>query len=342
MTLRNKITVGSILILLVSFAAVAVVISYYMNKVYLRQVQIRIRHDLFSAHQIYEDYVERVDDILQAVAIRRRMTGTLEKEIEGDLGNVFRSIYANSGLDILTLVDVNGKVIFRAHNPEKRGDVIAGNPLLKKVLESWEPVRGTVVVPAEMLAMDGDEILKRVAIDILPTPMARESHREKEDRGMFIAAAVPVYSLHDDAKLGILMGGYLLNRNHEIVDNIKEEVFGAPDYGGPEVGTATIFFDDLRISTNVLFENQERAIGSRLSEEVYDHVIKSGNVWSDLRTHPRHRQPDHRIPVRRSPRVPLQATPENTCTGDPSDTQLYRLIGFPADVLLYEKDDETH
>ena len=281
MTLRNRLTFGSLIIVLLSYLIVAVVVSLYVNKVFINQVQIRIRHDLFSAHQIYEDYVERIEQILHAVSIRRQMDASLEEELQGDLGKVFQNILVNSGVDILTLVDLDGRVLYRAHNPGMKGDDVSGIPIVKKVLETWEPVRGTVVFPADLMARDGEKISERASINILPTPKAEPSSRILEDRGMFIAAAVPFLSLQYDEKLGILLGGYLLNRNQEIVDLITEEVFGDPVYEHTDAGTATIFFDDLRISTNVMLENQKRAIGSRLSSEVYEHVIRKGNIWSD-------------------------------------------------------------
>ena len=281
MTLRNKITIGSIGIILSSYIILAVVISIYVNKVFINQVQLRIRHDLFSAHKIYDDYIENVDQILQAVSVRRTMGSPLEKEIEGDLGKVLQNIYINSGLDILTLIDLNGKVLYRAHNPGSRGDVISDIPIVQKVLLHCEPARGTVVLSPEMLVREGEEISGRASIPLLPTPKARPSSRKTEDRGLFIAAAVPFVSLPDEEKLGILFGGYLLNRNEEIVDKIKEEVFEDPVYDNADAGTATIFFDDSRISTNVLLNNNERAVGSQLSEEVYNHVIQNGKVWSD-------------------------------------------------------------
>jgi two-component system NtrC family sensor kinase len=252
-----------------------------VNKVSINQVQIRIRLDLFSAHQIYDDYIERTEQILQAVSVRRSLGSTLEEAIKGDLGEVFQSIYSSSGMDILILVDSTGKVIYRAHNPGCKGDDVSDIPILQMVMQTWEPVKGTMVLPAEMLAREGGEISARAKIQIVPTPKARPAVKEIEDRGMFIAAAIPFFSLRNNQKLGILMGGYLLNRDEEIVDKIKEEVFGDPTYAQTDVGTATIFFDDLRISTNVMLSDNERAIGSRLSSEVYDHVIKNGHIWSD-------------------------------------------------------------
>jgi two-component system NtrC family sensor kinase len=281
MALRNKITFGSILIILLSYLVVAVVVNIYMNEVYLNQVQRRIHSDLISAHKIYDEYVEQVERILFAVSIRRSMDAPLEKEVEGDLGNVFHSIYLSSGLDFFTLVDTNGRVIYRAHNPGSRGDDVSEIALIDSMLSTWKPVSGTVVLSAEMLAREGTEISDRASIKRRPTPKARPSEKQIEDRGMFIAAAVPFISLQDGEKLGLLLGGYLLNRNTEIVDRIKQEVFADLTGEYTDAGTATIFFDDLRISTNVLLGDGERAIGSQLSEEVYDHVIEKGKVWSD-------------------------------------------------------------
>jgi len=269
-----------IIIILLSYIILAIVVSIYVNKVFINQVQIRIRHDLFSAHQIYDDYIERVDQILQAISIRRTMEAPLEAQIEGELGKVFQNIYTNSGIDILTLVDLDGTVLYRAHNPGKRGDNISDVSIVQKVIQQWEPVRGTIILSRDKLEREGEEISSWARIQIIPTPKARSLSKKVEERGMFIAAAVPFVSLNNE-KLGILLGGYLLNRNNEIVDKIKEEVFEDPVYEHTDVGTATIFFDDLRISTNVMLNNTERAIGSRLSEEVYDHVIQNGNIWSD-------------------------------------------------------------
>jgi len=281
MTLRNKITLGLITIILLSYIVVGVVVSIYMNRVFIEQVQIRLRHDLFSAHQIYNNYIKHIEEILHAVSIRRQVDATLEEEIEGDLGRVFQGIYKKSEMDILTLVDINGKVLYRAHNPGSRGDDINDIPMVQKVLLDWEPVRGTMVLSAEMLAAEGKEISDQASVQFLPTPKARPTIRTSEDRGMFIAAAIPFASLKNDEKLGVLFGGYIVNRNDEIVDRIKNDVFNDPSYEHTDVGAATIFFDDLRVATNVLLSSNERAIGSRLSEEVHEHVIQNGKIWSD-------------------------------------------------------------
>ncbi|GAI39012.1 unnamed protein product, partial [marine sediment metagenome] len=69
------------------------------------------------------------------------------------------------------------------------------------------------------------------------------------------------------------------NRDYEIVDDVKAIVYQGVKYKGKEIGTATIFQGDLRISTNVKREDGSRAIGTRVSEKVYDQVLVKGLPW---------------------------------------------------------------
>ena len=93
-------------------------------------------------------------------------------------------------------------------------------------------------------------------------------------------AAVPVY-LENVNLLGVLYGGTLLNRNYWIVDQVKELVYKGERYGGAEMGTSTVFMEDLRISTNVMTNGGDRAIGTRVSDEVNQAVLQQGKTWID-------------------------------------------------------------
>jgi two-component system NtrC family sensor kinase len=93
-----------------------------------------------------------------------------------------------------------------------------------------------------------------------------------------LKSAYPVIDFNGDL-LGVITGGVLLNRNYEIVDQIKNIVFKDATYKGKEIGTATIFMGDLRISTNVLDKEGNRAIGTRVMKEVYGQVFEKGIPW---------------------------------------------------------------
>jgi two-component system NtrC family sensor kinase len=281
MSIRYKITAGLLVIILTSYLALALITSAYVNKIFVKEVQTRVRLDLNSAHDIYYSYVEHMEQILDAVSIRRPIEHPLEEELKGDLGKVFSNIYQRSELDFLTLVDSDGNVIYRAHNPEQKGDNLSEIPLIRKAMQEWAPVSGTAILEDTILEKEGKDLQERARIEVHSTPKSMPGIKTVENRGMVIATAVPIQSFKENIKLGIIFGGYLINNNNEIVDQIKTRVFQDQKYKGKDIGTATIFFDDVRIATNVRQNDGTRAIGSRLSAEVYDYVILKGKIWAD-------------------------------------------------------------
>jgi two-component system NtrC family sensor kinase len=79
--------------------------------------------------------------------------------------------------------------------------------------------------------------------------------------------------------LGVLVGGVLLSRDRSIVDRIRETIYHDEKYKGREIGVATIFQGGVRIATNVMAAENQRAIGTTLSKEVYNRVIVEGKDW---------------------------------------------------------------
>lgn len=63
------------------------------------------------------------------------------------------------------------------------------------------------------------------------------------------------------------------------MDKVKEIAYRGVKYKGEDIGTSTIFQGDLRITTNVKGEDRSRAIGTRLSEDVYEQVLQKGLSW---------------------------------------------------------------
>ncbi len=92
-------------------------------------------------------------------------------------------------------------------------------------------------------------------------------------------AAVPVMA--GGRVTAVIFGGMVLNQDKTIVDKIGDTVFRNEIYRGRNVGTATIFFNDLRISTSVLMKDGSRAVGTRASKEVSRQVLEKGDNWTD-------------------------------------------------------------
>jgi two-component system NtrC family sensor kinase len=138
---------------------------------------------------------------------------------------------------------------------------------------------GTVILSHQFLFDENPELANRARIKLLPTKRAIPRTETEEVSGMAIAAAVPVFEAGHF--LGVLYGGVLLNQNQEIVDRVRDTVFQHEMYKGKMIGTATIFFKDVRISTNVFSLDGSRAIGTVASEEVTKHVLTEGGRWTD-------------------------------------------------------------
>jgi two-component system NtrC family sensor kinase len=96
--------------------------------------------------------------------------------------------------------------------------------------------------------------------------------------GLVLMSAAPVRG-PDGSIVGALYGGILLNRDFRMVDRVWELVFKGERFDGKDVGAVTLFQDDVRIATTVKTAGGERAIGTRVSEEVYQTVLAGGSVW---------------------------------------------------------------
>ncbi|MDW2057779.1 cache domain-containing protein, partial [Vibrio sp. 506] len=79
-------------------------------------------------------------------------------------------------------------------------------------------------------------------------------------------------------------GGLLLNNSTVLVDQIRDLIYLSDNDRLRPVGTLTVFLDDLRVSTNVPLDSDHRlgrAIGTRVSAEVYNQVLSQGQQWVD-------------------------------------------------------------
>src|SRR5690606_1754014 len=82
-------------------------------------------------------------------------------------------------------------------------------------------------------------------------------------------------------RAGVLVGGILLNQNLVFIDTINDLVYREASLPEGSQGTATLFLDDVRISTNVRLFEGRRALGTRVSAAVRSAVLGEGRTWLD-------------------------------------------------------------
>jgi two-component system NtrC family sensor kinase len=124
----------------------------------------------------------------------------------------------------------------------------------------------------------GPELAARARVPLIPTQAAVPTTRTVEDRGMVVHSATPVAT---PGREGVLVGGILLNRNLGFIDTINALVYRDSGAPGARQGTATLFLEDVRVSTNVRLFEGSRALGTRVSAAVRGAVLGEGRTWLD-------------------------------------------------------------
>jgi two-component system, NtrC family, sensor kinase len=276
--LATKLILSFLLVIVfVSLVFIVVGVQLIGNRI-VSEAQEKVRYDLNSAQVMYSTKLSNVNDVVRFAADRAILMNYL---LSGDVQLATSELVIvkqREKLDVLTVTDKSGKVLLRTSNLTLVGDDESQNPLVSRVLKTKEPVAATMIVPPDELQKESPALANQAYFQFIDTPMARPTKETEETSGMMLEAAAPIFDLQNNF-LGIVYGGILLNRNYELVDQIKQTVYQDLKYDGKDIGTATIFQDDLRISTNVRNDNNSRAVGTRVSEEVYNQVVLKGEPY---------------------------------------------------------------
>ncbi|MEM9844807.1 MAG: cache domain-containing protein, partial [Pseudomonadota bacterium] len=139
-----------------------------------------------------------------------------------------------------------------------------------------KPMAGLVLLEADAIERLSPGLAEHAAIALVPTEAARPISRDVESRGMFILAA---HRTADSDQ--VVFGGRLLNRNLDVIDTMNALIYRDETGEVSQIGTTTLFLDDVRISTNVRLFEGARALGTRVSEVVWRQVMETGQTWLD-------------------------------------------------------------
>jgi len=268
-------------LVLVLVGALAILVSLHTSQIVLNETKSRVAIDLRVAHKFLDKEIEKSVITLELVAEKQRLIDPLEKSqpIPADVRAWLEKKRVDSGFDFLTLCNEKGKVILRTRFPYNKGDFSFSNGIVSGALQR-KSASGIVIIPSQALKMEGEDLLQQAYIQFMPTPQAKPRSEKAETSGMALMAAVPVWT-RDERIIGVLYGGTLLNRNYQLVDYVRDMVFEEKEYKGKPFGTVTIFQWDVRITTNVKEKNGSRAIGTRVSREVYEKVLENRKTWLD-------------------------------------------------------------
>jgi signal transduction histidine kinase len=157
--------------------------------------------------------------------------------------------------------------------------LISDLSILQSVFSQRRPLVGTELFSHDLLQRLG--LAKQAEVGLRPQPTQNLTLAKQPapagtyeiDQGKIGLMVTAVYPMrHRQRLVGAVMVGTLLNRNYQIVDSVRYRL---------NVPVATIFAQDLRISTNVPFsDKQTRAIGTRVAQEVAEKVLRQQQDFS--------------------------------------------------------------
>jgi two-component system NtrC family sensor kinase len=276
--IATKLVLSFLLIILLTSGVFSIVGVQIIGNRLVAEAQAKVQTDLNSAREIFQNKLASVNDAIRFTADRLLLMNALLSGDTKQAAEALSRTREREKLDVLTITDQNGRVLLRNGDVTQVGDDQSQDELVRAVIQRKVPVAAPCVVSCEDLRREAPKLADQAHLKFIDTPKARARRGTEETAGMMLKAAAPILDLNQKL-LGVVYGGVLLNRNFEIVDRIKHTVFQNVQYKGKDIGTATIFQDDLRISTNVKNEDGSRAIGTRVAEDVYEQVVQKGKPW---------------------------------------------------------------
>ena len=220
-----------------------------------------------SELQVAEQYLQRIvgatGTSVEALAASLAIQTAAE---DGRLNDFLTSEKDALGLDFLSIVQ-----------PTSIDEHMQKWPVVQSALTGTARTAVDLFEASDLLMIDV-ALAEQAELILIPTEAAVPTDKVAETRGMMIHTAAPV-SINGSQR--VLVGGILLNRNLDFIDTINTLVYQRKNTAEDPRGTATLFLEDVRISTNVrLFENV-RALGTRVSAEVRSAVLDQGQTWLD-------------------------------------------------------------
>ena len=276
--LRTKILLAFFSIIAVFSLSISVIGFRLIENNILDRTRTKVSYDLNSAREIYKEEMYNIGAAVRFTAERFFIKDAILNNSVAALEQELEKIRKAEFLDLLSLTDEKGEVIIRSRNPSVYGDSQAQDKLVRHVLTERESIATTVIMTREELSKEGEDLVEQSHIELIPTPKAKSSQEKEQTSGMLLKAVSPVLG-YDGEFIGVLYGGNLLNRDYKIIDKVNETVYQGIRYKGKDIGTVTIFQGDVRISTNVITTDGNRAIGTRVSSEVYDQVLIKEEPW---------------------------------------------------------------
>ncbi|MBO6773147.1 MULTISPECIES: HAMP domain-containing sensor histidine kinase [unclassified Thalassospira] len=227
----------------------------------------KVSGDLTIAHQYFTHILDNTGEQIAALGQSVAFRNVLTADDPDARASLLAQRKQTLGLDFLYLADGGTS-----------GQTTGDWPVIASAFAGRSSTSIDIFSNTDLMGFSPD-LAARARVDLIDTPNAVPTTRNAETRGMVVHSASPVEL--PSGKRAALVGGILLNQNLGFIDTINDLVYRQSSLPEGSQGTATLFLDDVRISTNVRLFADRRALGTRVSSVVRKTVLEDGRVWLD-------------------------------------------------------------
>jgi signal transduction histidine kinase len=259
--LRGKLLILSIIISIIPVAILGAVSVENTIKTMDEEAQKKINTDLQIAEYILNQRLNFLSKSLELISDNIALS--IKNKNLSDLKTIALDLKNTTNSDFVIIFDKDGRVLASSNN-NKTG-YIDLKPIIKKVLFGREINSIEIIDEA---TLKNENLFNKTLIPIIITEHSIEVNKTTETLALGLVSAKPILDENGNVIGGILVCD-VLNKDYKLVDEISK-------HSGDVV---TIFLDGIRVSTNVKNENGTRAVGTLVSKEVYNKVVRQGEIY---------------------------------------------------------------
>ncbi|WP_430439497.1 sensor histidine kinase [Shinella sp.] len=274
-SVRYRLLAIALLPMLVILPLLLGITVYRWNEKFDATLISKVNGDLTIAHQYLAHILDNTGEHVTALGGSVRFRDSAADN--SALKTLLDEARARLELDFLYVVTPDGRLVVSV-TATTAETLRTDWPVIRDAL-AGKPATGVDIFENADLERLSPDLAARARLPLVSTTNAVPTERTEETRGMVVQSASPVTL--GDGRNAVLVGGILLNQNLVFIDTINDLVYREASLPEGSQGTATLFLDDVRISTNVRLFEGRRALGTRVSAAVRSAVLGEGRTWLD-------------------------------------------------------------